>query len=161
MIRVISLHESLISGQHLGARVSLAGAAYESPSARIALIDRVTGRLADLPGVTAVTATSHVPLIDRQIGSARFLVDPALPPEGQPLAYMRFVGSDYLETMRIQTIRGRAFTNAEARDVKAAIAMVNQTMAQRYWAEGEAASTRDATACINCRGCSPAGGSWT
>jgi hypothetical protein len=80
--------------------------------------------------------------MDRQIGSARFLVDPGLPVEGQPVASMRFIGADYLEAMRIPTIRGRSFTDAESRDVESATALVNATMARRYWADADALGRR-------------------
>ena len=126
----------------LGARVSLSGAEYATPAGRLAFIDRVDGRLRSLPGVTGVAAASHIPLMDRQIGSARFLVDPGLPVEGQPVASMRFIGADYLEAMRIPTVRGRSFTNAESRDVESATALVNATMARRYWADGDAVGRR-------------------
>ena len=69
-------------------------------------------------------------------------MDPGLPVEGQPVASMRFIGADYLEAMRIPTVRGRSFTNAESRDVESATALVNATMARRYWADGDAVGRR-------------------
>jgi predicted permease len=54
------------------------------------------------------------------------------PPEEQPTVQYNEVGPDYFETMGIPLVSGREFTRAD--DEKAAlVAVVNETMAGRYW----------------------------
>jgi len=120
----------------LRARVSLAGPAYEQPAQRLAFVDRVVERLSG-PRVAAISATSHVPLIDRDISATRVIVNPTLPEQQQPIASVRFVAGDYLETMRIPVLRGRSFTVSESRDTRTQAVIVNETMARRHWADAD------------------------
>jgi hypothetical protein len=43
------------------------------------------------------------------------------------------VDADYLDVMRIPVRRGRGFTPAEARDERARMILINETMARRHW----------------------------
>jgi predicted permease len=65
--------------------------------------------------------------------SAPIVVDGyAPPPEESPTVEYNEVGPDYFVTMGIPLVAGREFTRAD--DEKAApVAVVNETMAQRYW----------------------------
>jgi len=56
-------------------RVALANRAYEYPQPRLAFVDGVIARLKSLPGIASVTAASHVPLADRDVPAAGFLVE--------------------------------------------------------------------------------------
>jgi predicted permease len=99
------------------------------PGFEQALIDRV----AALPGVEAVTAMDPVPLwfgwnaafysIDSNGAQAR-------------LNYAR-ISPGYFDTLRIRLLRGRDFTRFDTASAPP-VAIVNETMARRYWPDGNA-----------------------
>ena len=100
-------------------------------------LNDVIARVASVPGVTAASAASVMPL---DFGGSRMSVTvpgytPA-PDEDMELNYLR-VAPAYFETMEIPIARGRTF---DARDVSPGPirVIVNETMARRYWPGGDA-----------------------
>jgi predicted permease len=104
-------------------------------------------RIRALPGVESVAQAFSVPL--GYIGSDEQLTIPGHPVEsGKPLPQVAYntVSPNYFETMRIQLQKGRVFRDSD--DEKAPlVAVVNQTMAKKFWPDrdaiGERFSTRD------------------
>ena len=90
-------------------------------------------RVAALPGVASVATASALPL------SFDFNID-AVSAEGQepsdrkdwPEVDTAQVGPGFFETMRIPILRGRGFDDRD-RPGAAPVAIVNQTLAQRFW----------------------------
>jgi predicted permease len=119
----------------LAVKVAFTGAAYAQPEQRFAFVDAATSRLRSLPGVTAVSAASHLPLIDRDVPYAAFVLEDGAPAERTPTGSVRFVDAGYIAAMRIPIRRGRAFTAQEARDLRDRAILINDTMAKRYWAD--------------------------
>ena len=122
-------------------RVALENRAYDHAEQRLAFVDAVVGRLRALPGVASATVTSHVPIADRDVPGASFTLDGIATPE-RAGASLRFVDADYLSTMGIAVPEGRAFTVAEARDLHPRTAIINETMARRYWPNREPVGAR-------------------
>jgi predicted permease len=117
----------------LAARLRLGGPAYDAPAARAALLDRAAERLRVLPGVAAVSATSAAPLGGTN-QTSRFAVEGReVARDEQPSAETRAVRAGYFAALRVPLVRGRDFTDAEARDTAARVVVVNETMAARWW----------------------------
>lgn len=123
-------------------RIALAGHAYEQPEQRFQFIDTAMARLRSLPGVSSVTAASHLPLIDRDVPYAAFVLDGNDATQRPPFGSIRFVDAGYMAAMGIPIRRGRAFTVAEARDPRPRAIVINETMARRYWANHDPVGTR-------------------
>jgi putative ABC transport system permease protein len=123
-------------------RVALAGHAYEQPEQRFQFVDAAAARLRSLPGVSSVTTASHLPLIDRDVPYAAFVLDGSDATQRPPVGSIRFVDAGYMAAMRIPIRRGRAFTVAEARDLRPRAIVINDTMARRYWANRDPIGTR-------------------
>jgi predicted permease len=112
--------------------IDLASAGYGTERARNfqdALIDRVRA----LPGVTSAAFARSTPLGYGSFSSTPIAVDGYQPPpEESPTVEYNEVGPDYFVTMGIPLVSGREFTRAD--DEKSAlVAVVNETMAARYW----------------------------
>jgi predicted permease len=112
--------------------IDLVSAGYTSASAQIfqdALLERVRA----LPGVESAAFAKMTPLSYISSASAPIVVAGYTPPpEESPTVDYNEVGPDYFVTMGIPLVEGREFTRAD--DEKGVpVAMVNQTMAQRYW----------------------------
>lgn len=99
-------------------------------------------RLHTVSGVDAVSMASPLPLDAYQYST------PVLP-EGyvprsdreQNLAMLSVVGPDYFETMGTRIVAGRAINNRDT-DSSPKVAVINETMAQRYWQTPERAIGR-------------------
>jgi predicted permease len=100
----------------------------------VQLLDRV----GQLPGVTAVGGINVLPL---QGGGAdgQFLVDNDPSQKGN--AEYRVASSGYFTAMRIPLLRGRLFDNSDRADGQH-VAVISQSLAQRYWPNGDAIGKR-------------------
>ena len=85
---------------YLGLRVALTGRAYAQAEQRFAFIDAAVERMRMVPGVVAVTAGSHLPLMDRDVPHAGFVVDGSDVIGAPPFASVRFVDAGYLRRWR-------------------------------------------------------------
>lgn len=117
--------------------VTLAGTAYDSSAARMAFVDRASERIGALPGVAAVSATSHLPLADRNVLQSRVEFEGADPSGARRYASLRFVAGSYPGTVGLPVRRGRSFSVAEAADPRTPLALINETMLRRYWPDAD------------------------
>jgi hypothetical protein len=90
-------------------------------------LDLVT-RVAALPGVQAVTAMDPVPLWFGRNAAFYSMDDGAVQVR---LNYAR-IAPGYFDTLRIRLLRGRDFTQFDTA-TSPPVAIVNETMARRYW----------------------------
>jgi putative ABC transport system permease protein len=89
-----------------------------------------------LPGVQAVSLASGVPMGGINVVNAAFVT-----PEGQslrpnqqpPTVLFNSVDPNYFEATRVALLRGREFTDTD-NETAPAVAIVNQTMVDRFWA---------------------------
>jgi predicted permease len=89
-------------------------------------------RLASLPGVTAVTIAGRHPL-DRGFTSSIRVVGREAEGRDWPEPAIRFVDENYVSTMRLLVLAGRAFLSSD--DASAPpVLLVNQEAQQRYFA---------------------------
>jgi predicted permease len=95
-------------------------------------------RVRALPGVVSASTANSVPM-GYYVNSEAPQVDGYQPPAGQPapLALCNAVSSDYLQTMRIALLRGRDLAAADD-DNAPHVAVINQTMAKRFWPKQDA-----------------------
>jgi macrolide transport system ATP-binding/permease protein len=116
----------------LDTAVNLVPAGYDAPRAQ-AFQDELLERVKALLGVESAAFGRMTPLSYGSFSSSPIAVDGyQLPPEEQPVVQYNEVGPDYFVTMGIPLVSGREFTRAD--DEKAAlVAIVNETMAARYW----------------------------
>lgn len=117
--------------------VTLAGTAYDSAAARMAFVDRASTHVGAIPGVVRVSATSHLPLADRDVPHSRVEFEGADPNGARRAASLRFVAGDYPGTVGLPIRRGRSFSAAEAADPRTPLVLVNETMVRRYWPDAD------------------------
>jgi predicted permease len=114
--------------------VLLRSARYRDESVLVGTHEEIERRFAALPGVTSAGATSALPL-SSQDGRRGIIVEGYEPPEGTPTrAHPRAVTRGYFRAMGLQFIAGRAFTETD-RAGSTRVAIINETMARRYWAD--------------------------
>jgi putative ABC transport system permease protein len=122
--------------------VQLPSVEYTAPERVIAFYEELTARLAALPGVEAVGAVRVLPL-SRSIGEWSItLEDRRTDPERPDVsADWQIATPGYLETVGIGIRRGRTILRSDAADAPP-VAVINETMAQRYWPDDDALGKR-------------------
>ena len=114
-------------------RLTLAGSAYDRAASRMAFVDRALERIAVIPGVSGVTATSALPLADRNVPFSQVVFDGAEPDSARAFASLRWVAGSYPRIAGIRIRLGRSFSDSESADPRTALVLVNDTMARRHW----------------------------
>lgn len=103
-----------------------------NPAQRRAFNQQIEERLAALPGVQSVSATSFVPVSSGGMrGSVSIEGYQAQPGEDTELN-MNTIALNYFQTMGIPRLQGRDF-NEQDTESSARVAIINDAMAQRYW----------------------------
>jgi putative ABC transport system permease protein len=121
-------------------RVSLPSTSYPEDRNRNTFFHQLIDRIAALPGVEAVGATSRLPMTEGNITSS--LTVESRPGEiPAPEVGLRLVSSDYFRSMRIPLLTGRLLTDTDGAATETS-AVVNQTLAQRFWPDRSAVGQR-------------------
>lgn len=124
----------------LTARAYLAGDAYDDVATRAAFFRNAADQLARLPGAVAAAATTAIPGDDG--GATRRLVIDGRTAETDEIG-IHAIGMtpSLFATLNVPIVDGRTFTEQEAEDPAAAVAILNQSLANRLW-PGERAIDR-------------------
>jgi predicted permease len=122
----------------LTAIVDLSRSGYSEERAHI-FLTALLDRLRNAPGVASATLTTHLPMGDWGSGNTRdFSIPGYVPAKGEEMAVVTdFDGPDFFRTMGIQIQQGRDFT-ASDNDASAKVAVIDESMARRYWPKGDA-----------------------
>jgi putative ABC transport system permease protein len=125
----------------LTVRTSLPLSSYPNDTAVIDFYRTLRVRLSQLPGVRAVGATRLLPLTGT-IGDWSITLEgkPRAPGEN-PNGDWQVVTPGYFESMRMRLVRGRFFTDADNENAPLS-AVINETMAKRYWPNEDAIGKR-------------------
>jgi predicted permease len=112
--------------------IPLAAAGYDEQRAKT-FQDELIQRVRTLPGVEAAAYGRIVPLSYSSYSSTPIAVDGYEPQlNEQPTADYNEVSPDYFATLGISLVSGREFTRADDENA-ARVAVVNETMVERYW----------------------------
>jgi predicted permease len=110
------------------------------PAARARAFERLLAALRATPGVESATGTSDLPPITGAVhwtttigntGAERFV----------DVHYYQFAMSEYFETLGVPIVQGRGFAAVDAAS-PALVAVVNETLANRFWPNQSAVGQR-------------------
>ncbi|MFZ3376058.1 MAG: ABC transporter permease [Chthoniobacterales bacterium] len=125
----------------VGCSTALFSAGYKLDRAKnfyTQLLDRVRA----LPGVESATLTRVIPFSYNVFSSSAIEADGYQPPPNeQPTAEYNQVAEDYFATIGIPIVSGREFTRTDDEN-SPPVAVVNQTMAAKYWPGKDALGQR-------------------
>ena len=120
--------------QHvLTARLSLNGPRYSDPEHRVGFWQEVEERIAGLPGVEAVGATSELPMTGQHSDDPFHIPGRTYGPSEFDDAYFRQVTPGYLAAMRIPLLAGRWLDRRDNANSPGTV-LVNQAFAKRFFA---------------------------
>jgi putative ABC transport system permease protein len=125
----------------LTARFFMTGESYATGEQPAQRVEDIVRRIESLPGVVSAFASNFVPL-DAGGGSGKAIVDGRAFPKGEePTVLFTAVTPHLYKTMGLPLLRGRDFTDGEGAG-NAAVAVINETMANRLWPGKEAVGGR-------------------
>jgi putative ABC transport system permease protein len=105
---------------------------YDSRDRAVAFYDGAVERVRALPGVESAGVARRPPLLGGYNGDILVQGRPAAERESGPNVESTAVGPGFLEALRIPVVRGRTITAA---DGNRSVAVINETMARRFWGE--------------------------
>jgi putative ABC transport system permease protein len=120
------------------AQLSLPRGRYQTPPSRDALSEQLLGRLANLPGVAAVTQAFLPPPTAVGFAGGMLEIRGGTLSEAdarQPIG-LNYVRPNYFSTLGIPMREGRTFTDDEARN--GSVIVINRAAAKHFWPDGNA-----------------------
>jgi putative ABC transport system permease protein len=117
-------------------RYYLPGEPYDSPDAKARRVEDVIRRVEALPGVAAAFSSSLVPLAGGGGGGPVEIAGRPNPPGEQMGIFLVGTTPHFFKTLGVTRLRGRDFTDAEGFS-GAPVAIVNETMAKRFWPDAD------------------------
>ena len=126
----------------LTALIDLSRAGYSQERAQL-FLTQLLDRLRSSPDVASASLTTHLPMGDWGSGNTQdFSIPGYIPAKGEDKQVVTdFEGPDFFRTLGIQLQQGRDFTIADTLSAPA-VAVINESMAQRYWPKGNALGSR-------------------
>jgi putative ABC transport system permease protein len=116
-------------------RLGLPDREFPNRRAVVAAHQAILDRLAALPGVTSVSASSRIPLADLGRGMSSLMrVEGRPAPQGTipPIVAFRAVAGGYFETMGTRLLRGRGIERSDV-DRRDVVAVVNDALVRAYF----------------------------
>ena len=127
-LQLRSVDAGFTAEQVLTARVTPAGAKFQTNADYISYYEKVLARLAAVPGVREVGAINTLPL--QKGPTLRFRIEGRAPQtvDKWPPANYRIVSSNYFHAMNIPVMQGRSFMGSDTEQAPRVV-MVNQSLA--------------------------------
>lgn len=108
-----------------------------APDQQPAMFDEIESRLRTLPGVVSASRSVMTP-VSNYVWNSDLEVDSPNAPKGDAaLAFFNFVSPGYFGTVRTPLLAGRNFNDGDTKTAPL-IAVVNETLARRFFPNGEA-----------------------
>ena len=130
--------------------VALSSIEYPEIEQRKMFYDQLLPQIDAIPAVQSVGMINSLPFVGFNLNGGIGIDGES--PDGSP-GY-RIVGGDYFGTLRIPLLRGRLFGPEDTRD-GVPVAVINSTMAERYFPGGNALGSRFTTGGMDSEGSTP------
>ena len=126
----------------LSAQMVLPRVKYPEGAKIVAFADRLLPAVTALTGVVSAGLVNPLPLTGEGWQTNFWVEGRPVPAQGEvPNSDYHVVGGDYFGAMKIPLVRGRLFSDSDRPDTTP-VALVNETMARRYWPDEDAVGKR-------------------
>jgi putative ABC transport system permease protein len=104
--------------------------------------EQIAQQIRALPGVKSVGAIDDLPLGDQLRQASRFVIEgrPVPPAQIRPILQFRTVSLGYFSSLNIPLLKGRLFAPEDLKLQN--VTVINETMARRFWPEGDSLGKR-------------------
>jgi putative ABC transport system permease protein len=117
-------------------RYYMTGEPYSAAGAKARRVEDIVRRVEALPGVEAAFSSNLIPISGGGGGGEVEIEGQTASKEERPRIAFTGVTPHFHQTMGIHLVRGRDFTDNEGWS-RTPVAIINQTMAKRYWPNGD------------------------
>jgi putative ABC transport system permease protein len=135
---ILALNEvdpGFVSADRLSFRLDLPAGRY-TPERAAETFEVVTARLLSLPGVTEVATTSNLPLAGQPTSNSIWIASRGPEKGPKPEAERRIISPEYLRTLGVPLVRGRAFDRLDNADALP-VMLVSRAAAESLWGDAE------------------------
>jgi predicted permease len=122
-------------------QLTLPSAKYPTNPQKNTFFRGALARISALPGVRSASAVLSLPLTGRVMVPFQIVGDAVLPFGKRPAVNWQSITPGYFRTIGMRLVRGRVFTEHDNEN-SAGVAMVNETMARRFWPNQDAIGKR-------------------
>ena len=122
-------------------RFYMPGTRYVPEGVKARRVEDVIRRIESVPGVLSATASNYVPLNGGGAGGSVVIDGRAATPGEEPQIGWAGVTPHFFRTLDVRLRAGRDFTDAEGHS-RSRVAIVNATMAARFWPDKDAVGQR-------------------
>jgi len=140
--RLLSVSPGFQPENVLSMRLALPESKYEAAERPVQFFDSLLERVRGLPGVRSAGVVSLLPFSGGSTSDGFIVEGHDLESGGvAPNSQDRVVSPGYFQTLGIPLLRGRDFLPSDRAD-SPPVAIVDETLARRYWADGDAIGKR-------------------
>jgi predicted permease len=139
-VRLTSVDPGFRTSRITALHIALPQTRYTNAAARRQFFSNLLDGIKPLPGLSTATAVSALPMSPLGVQfEIPFTIDglEVASPSDRPRARYRAVMPDYFKAMAIALRRGRVFTPFDGREDGPKVAVVNETLARRYFSNVE------------------------
>jgi predicted permease len=129
-VRLITIDKGFQVERVAAADLLLPRAKYPQDAQRVAFFDRVLQKARALPGVRSAAMISALPLQGETWIDTVHTENDARPETEYPSTNVRFIGTDYFQTLRISLREGRDFAD---RDRGGAVVIISASLGEKLW----------------------------
>jgi predicted permease len=140
--RLMNADQGFVADNVLTFRITLTQAAYPKPDDVVPFMRQLGDRLAEIPGVEAVGATTSLPIGAGTSGTAfEFEGQPVAAGRLPPIVHYTTVSPGYFDALRVRILQGSGFDSSDLRDNVRTV-LVNKAAAEKYWPGQDAVGGR-------------------
>jgi putative ABC transport system permease protein len=132
-LRLQRTNPSIATARLLTVEINLPESRYPQPAQASSFFQELVSRVEALPGVEAASASTSRPLSGMARNDPFAIEGRPLDPANISFAGWQMVGANYFSTLGIPLLRGRDLTLRDMDEKSPAVAVINETMARRYW----------------------------
>jgi putative ABC transport system permease protein len=115
---------------------------YPNPPQAVEFYHNLLDQMRNLPGVTAAGASSNLPFSGEESYDGYIVEGHEPPPGSEPTqAQLQTVTPGYFQALGISLLRGRDISDAD-QEKTPMVVVVDETLARRYWPDGDALGKR-------------------
>jgi predicted permease len=142
-VRLASVYQGFEPASVLRIEISLPQTVYADNVKITNFYQRVLRGTASLSGVQHASLVTNPPASNVDNETTFFSIEgqSALKPSEMPSADLQIASPDYLETLKISTVAGRVFSDADNADA-ARVALISRSMENRFWPKADALGHR-------------------
>lgn len=126
----------------LTAHLSLAPQHYATPQERVTFCRQLLHKLHSLPGIESAALVDNMPLYAIRYTQLEIEGRPLAQINAAPTADYAHLTPDFLQIMGVQLRRGRNFTDQDAENNPAVVAIINETLAHQLWPNQDPVGTQ-------------------